>query len=66
MTAKAPPVHELSHFKYCAFGDGGFYYHDNADRAVCTCGWTSAASTDRRALVALFALHVQREDAKRN
>lgn len=55
-------THELAQFKACTFGDGGFYYHDNADRAVCTCGWTSAASQDKRALVTLWEVHVKRTD----
>ncbi len=55
--------HELTKFKPCTFGDGGFYYHDNADRAVCSCGWISAASQDKTALVALFEIHTKREDA---
>lgn len=57
--------HELVRFKECTFGDGGFYYHDNADRAVCSCGWVSAASQNKPALVALFEVHAKREDAKR-
>lgn len=57
--------HELKYFKMCTYGDGGFYYHDNADRAVCTCGWESAAiKNDKSALVALFAVHAKREDTK--
>lgn len=59
--------HELAYFDPCTFGDGGFYYHDGADRAVCTCGWKSAASRDQKALVALFDLHQRstREDTPR-
>lgn len=50
--------HELAYFHQCTFGDGGFYYHDGADRAVCTCGWKSAAiQRDHSALVALFKIH---------
>lgn len=49
--------HELSRFVRCSFGDGGYYNADNAHRAVCSCGWTSAASTDKRALVDLWRIH---------
>lgn len=56
--------HEIDCFKACTFGDGGFYYHDNADRAVCSCGWTSAASQDKSALVAMHTAHAQRENGK--
>lgn len=58
----APIVHELVRFAACTFGDGGFYYHDGADRAVCSCGWKSAASKDQKALVALWDIH--QRDAK--
>jgi hypothetical protein len=54
--------HELALFKMCTFGDGGFYYHDGANRAVCSCGWISAASQDKSALVALFEVHAKRQD----
>jgi len=57
-------IHELVRLKECTFGDGGFYWADGADRAVCSCGWTSAAiQRDKSALVALFAIHAKREDA---
>lgn len=50
--------HELVEFRACTFGDGGFYYHDGADRAVCSCGWKSAAAQrDKTALVALWKIH---------
>ncbi len=57
--------HEVVRFKPCTFGDGGFYYHDGADRAVCSCGWISAASKDQMALVALFEVHAKREEESR-
>jgi hypothetical protein len=51
-------THELARFQACTFGDGGFYYHDGADRAVCSCGWVSAAvQRDKPTLVALFRIH---------
>ncbi len=56
-------AHELAWFKACTFGDGGFYWADGAGRAVCSCGWSSAASQDKTALVALFEVHAKREDA---
>jgi hypothetical protein len=50
--------HELVEFKPCTFGDGGFYYHDGADRAICSCGWKSAAiQRDNLALIALWKIH---------
>jgi hypothetical protein len=50
--------HELVEFRPCTFGDGGFYYHDGADRAVCSCGWVSAAvQRDKTALIALWKAH---------
>jgi hypothetical protein len=52
--------HEVTSFQPCTFGDGGFYYHDNADRIVCSCGWRSAPVVrDRKALVALFEVHAR-------
>ena len=55
--------HELVEFRACAFGDGGFYYHDGADRAICSCGWESAAvQRDKTALVAIWKIH--QESAK--
>ena len=56
--AQNKELHELVRFKMCTFGDGGFYYHDNADRAICSCGWESAAvQHDKQALVALWKIH---------
>ena len=56
--------HELACFQACTFGDGDFYYHDGADRAVCSCGWKSAAiQRDKRALIALFEVHARRATA---
>ena len=50
--------HELSHFSKCTFGGGGLYYHDGADRAICSCGWKSAAvQCNKRALIALWEIH---------
>lgn len=50
--------HELVEFQPCTFGDGGFYYHDGADRAICSCGWESAAvQRDKVALVELWKAH---------
>jgi hypothetical protein len=54
---KAKRRHELTRFRECTFGDGGYYYHDGYDRAVCSCGWKSAPSRDHKALVALFEIH---------
>lgn len=52
--------HELVGFRECTFGDGGFYYHDGADRAICSCGWKSVAvQRDKTALVALWKIHVE-------
>lgn len=52
--------HELKHFQPCTFGDGGFYYHDGADRAVCSCGWKSAAvQRDKLSLIALWKIHAE-------
>ncbi len=56
--------HELEEFAMCTFGDGGHYYHDGFDRAVCSCGWKSAPSQDHKALVALFELHTKRKNNK--
>jgi hypothetical protein len=50
--------HELLEFKPCSFGDGGFYWPDGADRAVCSCGWRSAAiQRDKQALIRLWEIH---------
>jgi len=50
--------HELIRFEPCTFGDGGFYYHDGADRAICSCGWKSAAiQSDKQALISLWKIH---------
>lgn len=55
-----PTDHNLDYFKPCSFGDGGFMYHDGADRAVCSCGWKSAAiQRDKKALIALWEAHVR-------
>ena len=55
---KQKEQHELVDFRACTFGDGGFYYHDGADRAICSCGWKSAAvQRDKTALVALWKAH---------
>ena len=56
--------HELVRLRACTFGDGGFYYHDGADRAVCSCGWLSAAiQRDKPALIALWEIHSKRASA---
>jgi hypothetical protein len=49
--------HELIYFNECTFGDGGHWYHEGFDRAVCSCGWQSAPSNKHEALVALFKIH---------
>jgi hypothetical protein len=49
--------HELVRFKQCTFGDGGYWYRDGFDRAICVCGWESAPSINHQALVALFKIH---------
>ena len=52
--------HELLCFQMCTFGDGGYYYHDNADRAVCACGWISAPiQNDKSALILLWKAHAE-------
>ena len=52
--------HEFVGFKECTFGDGGFYYHDGADRALCSCGWKSApVQGDKTALVMLWEAHAK-------
>ncbi len=52
--------HELVEFRPCTSGDGGFYYHNGADRAICSCGWKSAAvQRDKTALVALWKAHCE-------
>lgn len=50
--------HEILAFRACEFGDGGHYHGEGYNRAVCTCGWKSAPSTDIQGLVALFTLHL--------
>lgn len=52
-------THEFLEFRRCSFGDGRFYNGDYAHRARCRCGWLSAASTDQKALVALYELHAK-------
>ena len=54
---KISSSHELKYFAACQFGDGGFYSIDDAARAVCSCGWESAASQDKPALVMLWEIH---------
>lgn len=57
--------HELEEFRPCTHGDGGFYYHDGADRAICSCGWESAAiQRDKVALIALWKVHKETAPAK--
>lgn len=58
--------HELVEFQECTFGDGGFYYHDGADRAVCSCGWKSTAvQRDKLVLVALWKAHCELAQIKK-
>ena len=55
---KQKEQHELVEFRACIFGDGGFYHHDGADRAICSCGWKSTAvQRNKTALVALWEIH---------
>src|SRR5262245_26795712 len=57
---KSKNNHELVRFEPCTFGDGGFYYHDAADRAICSCGWKSAAvQHDKTALIGLWKAHCE-------
>jgi hypothetical protein len=57
---KSKNKHELNRFEPCTFGDGGYYYHDGADRAICSCGWKSAAvQRNKTALVALWKAHCE-------
>ena len=42
----------------------GYHWPDGADRAVCSCGWISAAiQRDKPALIALWEVHAKRADA---
>lgn len=60
VSKKEKEPHELVELRACAFGDGGFYYHDGADRAICSCGWESTAvQRDKTALVALWKAHCE-------
>ncbi len=61
----AEQKHELLEFRACTFGDSGYYYHDGADRAICSCGWKSAAiQRDKTALVALWKAHTKRSQSE--
>jgi len=52
-------VHELRSFEQCTLFNSSYAYREGYDRAVCSCGWASAASKDHKALVALFELHTK-------
>lgn len=57
--------HELIAFRPCTFGDGGYYYHDGADRAICSCKWKSAAvQRNQQALIALWKIHRDTENTE--
>jgi hypothetical protein len=49
--------HEITEFSPCTFGDGGHYFAEGFDRALCRSGWRSAPSKDHKALVALWEIH---------
>ena len=53
-------THELVVFDKCSLLNSGYSYHEGYDRAVCACGWKSAASKDHKALVALWEIHSRR------
>ena len=56
--------HELAYFRECTFGDGGYYYHDGYDRAICSCGWKSAPSRKQSVLVSLWKIHKEDHEQK--
>lgn len=68
MTEKAAvkeDEHELVGFRACTFGNGGFFYHDGADRAICSCEWKSAAvQRGKIAPIELWKIHREAAIAK--
>lgn len=54
--------HEMTGFEVCSLLNSGHAYSHGYDRAVCTCGWKSAASNDKQALISLWKIH--KDDAK--
>jgi len=53
--------HELIHFRECNLCQDNLIWNDGYDKAVCSCGWESAASKKQKVLVALFEIHLKRE-----
>jgi hypothetical protein len=51
--------HELVRFRECNLGTDNIVWNYGYDRAVCSCGWESAASKDQKTLVALFEVHLK-------
>jgi hypothetical protein len=51
--------HELAHFHQCNLAEDGIIWNHGYDKAVCSCGWKSAASKDQKVLVALFEVHLK-------
>ena len=54
--------HELVIFEQCSLFNSAYAYRDGYDRAVCSCGWKSAASKDHKALVELFSIHASQKE----
>jgi hypothetical protein len=54
---KHDTAHEIVKFRQCAFGDGGYNYTDGYDRAICTCGWISAADRNKHVLIEIWKIH---------
>lgn len=52
-------AHELKFFEECTLANSGIVWNHGFDKAVCTCGWKSAASKDHKALVSLWEIHLK-------
>lgn len=60
--AERPHVkHDVVKFEECSLLNSDHAHAHGYSRAICSCGWKSAASPSHPALVALFELHVKRE-----
>lgn len=50
--------HEVSRFEECSLFNSEHQHSHGYSRAYCTCGWKSAPMDNKKALVALFGIHV--------
>ncbi len=59
-TLDPPPnlKHEITRFEESSLFNSEHAHSHGYSRAICSCGWKSAPSTNHHALVALFGIHV--------